>query len=281
MADVFLSYSSKDRPAAERIQAALEAAGYSVFWDQETPAGKDWNSWIGEKLNLAKVVVVLWSRASVASRNVVHEATIAVERRMLIPAIVEDLKSTDFPMGFYTVQAADLRGYRGQAGHEGMTRLIAAVAALVGRGAAPGAKVKPRRGGPPWALIGGAGAVVAAAVGAVLYFDPFSSSAATEDAPAAETMDPVAAVLGRWRWDGIACGQGPEATRDGDLLAFAMVDTPTFKHAVESVEGDTVHTIVVEPEDFRGTQYALTRSGDTLEVKTTADGNIDTWEACP
>ena len=33
MSDVFLSYSSKDRPAAERIEKALTAVGIDVFWD--------------------------------------------------------------------------------------------------------------------------------------------------------------------------------------------------------------------------------------------------------
>ena len=108
MADVFLSYSSQDRAMAAHIQAALEAAGLTVFWDQETPVGQDWNRWIGQKLAESRVCVVLWSAASVASRNVVHEATIAHGRGALIPAVIEALRPEQFPMGFYTVQGADL-----------------------------------------------------------------------------------------------------------------------------------------------------------------------------
>ena len=50
LTDIFISYSSKGRPVALRVRDALQAAGYDVFWDQATPAGQDWDSWIRERL---------------------------------------------------------------------------------------------------------------------------------------------------------------------------------------------------------------------------------------
>ncbi|MEQ1609688.1 MAG: hypothetical protein ABL956_12075 [Hyphomonadaceae bacterium] len=41
MADVFLSYSSKGRAEAKRVQEALSARRIDVFCDQETPPGQD------------------------------------------------------------------------------------------------------------------------------------------------------------------------------------------------------------------------------------------------
>jgi hypothetical protein len=77
MADVFLSYSSKDRAAAQRVQEALSARGIDVFWDQATPPGQDWDTWIRSKLANSKLAIVLWSRESVKSDNVRHEALVA------------------------------------------------------------------------------------------------------------------------------------------------------------------------------------------------------------
>ncbi|HST36492.1 MAG TPA: toll/interleukin-1 receptor domain-containing protein [Allosphingosinicella sp.] len=100
-----MSYSSRDRDVAERVRDALEAAGYGVFWDQSTPAGQDWDSWIREQLLSARLVVALWTRASVASPNVRHEAIIAREQDKLLPIMADELTPTDFPMGLFMVQA--------------------------------------------------------------------------------------------------------------------------------------------------------------------------------
>jgi hypothetical protein len=103
--DIFISYSSKDRAVAERVRDVLQDAGYEVFWDQSTPAGQDWDSWIRERLTGSKLVVTLWTRSSVASPNVRHEAIIAREAGKLLPVMVDDLAPTDFPMGLFMVQA--------------------------------------------------------------------------------------------------------------------------------------------------------------------------------
>ena len=105
LSDVFISYSSKDRAIAERVRDALVDAGYEIFWDQEIPAGKDWDSWIRERLTASKLAIVLWSKASVASPNVRHEAIIARDAGGLLPLMVDELAPTDFPMGLFLVQA--------------------------------------------------------------------------------------------------------------------------------------------------------------------------------
>lgn len=88
-----------------RVRDALAKAGYEVFWDQSTPPGKDWDSWIRDQLTGAKLVIVLWTKSSVASPNVRHEAIIAREAGKLLPVMVDELKPTDFPMGLFMVQA--------------------------------------------------------------------------------------------------------------------------------------------------------------------------------
>lgn len=141
MPDVFLSYASRDREAALEIQRALAARGIDVFWDQETPPGQDWDTWIRGKLTACKVAIVLWSRASIQSPNVRHEAIVARDANKLVPVMIEKLKPSDFPMGLYLVQAVELTDWRNASG-KGMARLIAEIEVRTGT-KAPGAAAAP------------------------------------------------------------------------------------------------------------------------------------------
>ena len=67
MTDVFISYAREDREAAQRLAAALEARGWSVWWDREIPVGHSFDQVIEQQLEAAKSVVVLWSKDSAAS----------------------------------------------------------------------------------------------------------------------------------------------------------------------------------------------------------------------
>lgn len=112
MPDIFLSYSSSDREMAERVQAKLADEGYDVFWDQNTPPGMDWDTWIRDQLRDSRCVIVLWSKVSVASPNVRHEAMIGRDRSKLLPVMIDDLQPTDFPMGLFLVQAMKIERTR-------------------------------------------------------------------------------------------------------------------------------------------------------------------------
>src|SRR4051794_38497299 len=48
MADIFFSYSSADRERVRPVRDAFVAHGFEVFWDQEVPPSRDWDSWIRE-----------------------------------------------------------------------------------------------------------------------------------------------------------------------------------------------------------------------------------------
>jgi hypothetical protein len=123
VADIFISYSSQDRAIAQRFEAALTEAGYAVFRDQSTPAGQDWDSWIRGQLASARLTLVLWTRASVASPNVRHEAIIAREAGKLMPVMVDDLEPTDFPMGLFMVHALSI-GRSERAFEEALPRFL-------------------------------------------------------------------------------------------------------------------------------------------------------------
>ncbi len=43
MADIFLSYSSKDKDRVRPLVLALEREGWSVWWDRKTLAGESFD----------------------------------------------------------------------------------------------------------------------------------------------------------------------------------------------------------------------------------------------
>ena len=163
MPDVFISYSSKDREVAERVRDSLVEAGYDVFWDQQIPTGRDWDSWIRDRLTHSRLAVVLWSKASVASPNVRHEAIIARDSGGLLPLMVDDLAATEFPMGLYLVQALRI-GRSEREFDAARDKMLAAVRAQIGEpgsGQVIGAP-RSRRRRRKWAIALGAAALLIA-----------------------------------------------------------------------------------------------------------------------
>jgi hypothetical protein len=113
MTDIFFSYRSNDRERVRHVRDAFAALGFEVFWDQQVPAGVDWDAWIRRHLAQAKCAIVFWSATSVTSDNVRHEATVAKQQNKLIPVILEQLTIEQFPIGLYAQQAANLIDWNG------------------------------------------------------------------------------------------------------------------------------------------------------------------------
>jgi TolB-like protein len=110
MPDVFLSYSREDQASARRFADALQREGFSVWWDQSLRSGESYDEVTEQALKSARAVVVLWSGASVASRWVRAEATIADRAGTLVPVMIEPC---DRPVMFELRQSADLAGWQG------------------------------------------------------------------------------------------------------------------------------------------------------------------------
>lgn len=139
MSDVFISYAREDRAAAARVAGVLVRAGWAVWWDPEIPPGDVWDARIERELASVPCVVVLWSATSVNKRWVRAEAAAAVERGVLVPALIEAVAP---PLAFRDIQAADLTAWCGDAEHAGFRQLVASIEGLVEsagrRGAEPG-----------------------------------------------------------------------------------------------------------------------------------------------
>ena len=321
MADVFLSYSSRDRAAAERVQEALTARGIDVFWDQATPPGQDWDTWIRSKLANCKVAIVLWSRDSVKSDNVRHEALVARKAKKLLPAMIDSIEAEDLPMGLYVVQATNMTDWR-NADSAGLAQLVAEVEARVGKrtpGAIQTASSQPQRK-IKWIGVAVGVVLVAAATGLTQWIyspKPSPVSPGLASLPCANDLprisgtgecptigpafDPTRVLtapdsgatllsdrmLGSWNWTGIACGAGPNITKENSRLVFTTPDT-RFVHTIESETPQQVITRVLEPSFALGEQYALTpeyfATDETrsfnLVVENRTAGTRDTWEPC-
>lgn len=320
MADVFLSYSSRDRAAAQRVQEVLTARGIDVFWDQATPPGQDWDTWIRSKLANCKVAIVLWSRESVKSDNVRHEALVARKAKKLLPAMIDSIEAEDLPMGLYVVQATNMTDWRNPES-AGLARLVAEVENRVGKrtpGAIQAAASQPQRKINWVGVVVGIGMVAAATGLTQWYYSPKTSSVSPGltslpcsnglprlntgecpttgaafdptrvlTAPAGEAAALATRVVGRWNWDGLACDQGPSVTLEDGELVFTAADS-RYVHSIESQTGQEIQTRVLEPQEASGQQYRLTpeyvATAETrnfnLVVENITTGTRDVWSPC-
>jgi hypothetical protein len=109
MAEIFISYAREDEARIQPFVRALENEGWSVFWDRRIPAGQTWRSYIGKALSNASCVIVAWSLHSIGSSWVSDEADEGKQRGILIPVLLD---SVELPMGFRSIQAADLTDWQ-------------------------------------------------------------------------------------------------------------------------------------------------------------------------
>ena len=108
MADIFVSYSRQDRARVTPLVAALEAHGWSVWWDPDISPGEEFDSLISRELEGAKSLIVVWTPQSVESRWVRGEARDAADRGVLVPVRFDNAK---LPIDFRALHATDLDGW--------------------------------------------------------------------------------------------------------------------------------------------------------------------------
>jgi hypothetical protein len=128
--DVFISYKSERRKAAEHLAAVLRLHGYSVWFDYQLVKGSDFGFQIDRKIREAKAVVVLWCTLSAGSRWVAEEADLAYELGILVPAKIEPC---NLPVGFRRQDYTDLSAWDGSPRSHQLDPLIDALAQRIGR----------------------------------------------------------------------------------------------------------------------------------------------------
>jgi adenylate cyclase len=136
MADIFVSYSRTDKARVAPLVAALEAEGWSVWWDPEIAPGQEFDQLIAGELAAARAILVVWTPASVASRWVRGEAREAADRGVLVPARFDAVK---LPIDVRAIHTTDLDSWQESAQSAAFQELVRALGAFVKRPATCGA----------------------------------------------------------------------------------------------------------------------------------------------
>ena len=129
MSDIFISYAREDHPSVERLAAALEQRGWSVWWDPAIRTGEDFGRMIHTALQAARCVIVVWSHESITSPWVKDEAQVGLERGVLLPVRIDAVAP---PLGFRQLQTVDLTGWRPAAPGAAFEKLVTDIATILG-----------------------------------------------------------------------------------------------------------------------------------------------------
>lgn len=236
MSDVFVSYKAEDRRRVRLLVEALQADGFSVWWDEQIGGGAAWRHAIEAELNAAKCVVVVWSKHSVGPEGmfVQDEATRAQQRHVYVPVTIDKVH---LPLGFGETQALPLAGWHGSRSDPRYRAVLAAVRRNVGGEDSPITSDLPTASVNRRTLIAGGtvAAVAVAGVGGWALFgsDPASASRSIAVLPFANLSgDPTQAYFS----DGIAEEIRSALARLGGLTVIGRTSS-------EAVRNDDARTI--------------------------------------
>ena len=211
---LFLSYARADRARAQKIADALSQAGYEIWWDALIEGGAQFAQSIGDALEKADVVVVLWSKHSIESDWVRDEAAIGRDRHRLIPLALDDSKP---PLGFRQYQAINLGMWRGK---PDAPEIVAITRAIDGITRGPVHEVAHGKAGYSRRslIIAGGGTAAVAAVGGLTF-------AFKDD------------IFGRANGASIAVLPFKDLAADADQAYFAEGLTEEIRSALRRISG--------------------------------------------
>jgi TolB-like protein len=265
MPSAFLSYARADQAEVARLVAVLEAAGITVWWDQVIEPGAAFAQSIESALGSCDAVIVLWSRASVASDWVLDEAGQGRDLRKLVAV---SLDGTLPPLGFRQYHAVSLAAWKGDAAAPAIASIVRSVAAVGQRTAR--VPTAPATGGPLTrrrALAVGA-AVAATSLGGVALWLRRPSRTAAMQRDNSVAVLPFRNLSGDHGQDYFSDGLSEELrvtlARDLRLLVMAQASSEKFRERKDNA---------VEIARLLGVSFLLDgsvrRAGDLVRI--TAD----------
>jgi len=128
MAELFVSYARKNRPRVAELSGALEASGYSLWWDRAIESGADYGLLIEREIEAASCVLVAWSAAARQSLWVRAEANEALDSGKLVQVCLD---RTRLPLPFTMLHFLDFSGWRGEREGEPWTGLDSRVSGML------------------------------------------------------------------------------------------------------------------------------------------------------
>ena len=255
---VFVSYASADRARVQPIIAALEEAGFSVWWDGLIGGGEQFARSIEVPLERALAVVVAWSKNSLGSYWVHDEAARGRDRSRLVPL---SLDGSEPPLGFRQFQTIAV-GKPRRGGHDaGLDAMLRAVAVLHDQ-PMPARREAPREGIDRRTLIGGAGLIAAAAAGGAWWSGLIGPAGALANSVAVLPFDNLSGDADRnYFSDGLAAQVRSELASNPLLQVAAQTSSNRFRSSDDDAR---------KISRALGVTYLLDgnvrRSGDTMLI---------------
>lgn len=270
MADIFISYANEDRATAARVAAHLESVGWHVWWDRRIPAGRSWRAVLAEALLETRCMVILWSEHSVESPWVAEEAEEARRlRKALLPVMIQRV---DPPIGFRTIQAANLSAWDGSADDPAIKQLVADLESLIGapdrREAPPKPEAAPMSGSDTngffsrWSSVRGASAAlgILVIIGLVAVWHNWRRS--EPDVAVPVTLEEPRAEKIEARLTGLSVNAGRKVLEPAETLKL----TATAKHS------DGSAAKVTEGVDWSSSNPSVATIDGQGEVKALSGG---------
>ncbi|MFM9942970.1 MAG: SUMF1/EgtB/PvdO family nonheme iron enzyme [Hyphomicrobiaceae bacterium] len=128
--DVFITYKSERRAAAEHLAEIVRLHGYSVWFDYHLVKGRDFGRQIDHRIRSSKALIALWCARAVASEWVHEEVDLAAELGILLPVKIEECS---LPAGNRRRDYVDLTAWDGAPRSHSLDPLWESLARLTGR----------------------------------------------------------------------------------------------------------------------------------------------------
>ncbi len=128
MTDIFVSYATEDRERVRKLVSKLEEHGWQIWWDREIKTGKSFEDEIEKAIDTARCILVVWSYASVESEWVRTEAREGLDRNILIPITIDDVRP---PLAYRRLQTNYLPGFPDSNYEDEFSRLTSSINGLL------------------------------------------------------------------------------------------------------------------------------------------------------
>ncbi|MXP43094.1 TIR domain-containing protein [Allopontixanthobacter sediminis] len=232
---IFFSYSRTDQKRALPLVAALEDAGYTVWWDGLLEGGQRFLETTENALESARAVVVLWTPTSVNSHWVHDEATRGRDRGCLVPLAMDGAMP---PLGFRQFQTITITDGTAVRDDPAIAALIRAVAAQHDGPPAPRSggftdlsKPKPLAFGRR-TVIGGAAVVAGTGILAGWWTGLIGGSAAAANSVAIMPFDNLSGDAAKaYFTDGLAAEVRTRLSRNPLLKVAAQTSSNAFRES--------------------------------------------------
>jgi len=128
MNDIFLIYAMKDEKRAAKLVSVFEQHHWTVSWNlYANIPGSEYPEHLTKELEDTKVVVMLWSRASLKSDFM----RLVFKRIGQIPYVVALLEKVELPISLIFPQTFDLSDWDNSGAHAGLKSLLRHVGAII------------------------------------------------------------------------------------------------------------------------------------------------------